>query len=180
MEIRRIVTFSEDVFIEGRRPVPNPLRKVAVAAVITNPAVGDKSGVNLEQFVSLGNQLGTILAEAGAAALGGSEHVASYGKACIVGVAGELEQGAILIHKEFGQTVRAVIGGGKAGIPSTKKVGAAGVSIDVPLCFRDNAGLATHFDSLQVSVPGAPAADEIIVVLAFTNAGRPHPWAGWN
>ena len=114
------------------------------------------------------------------AVLGGNENVASFGKGCIVGTSGELEQAAILIYKEFGQTVRDVIGGGKAGIPSTKKVGAPGVSIDVPLCFRENAGLATHFDSIQVTVPNAPAADEIVVVLGLANAGRPHPWEGWT
>ncbi len=180
MEIRRIITISEDVMVEGGRKVLSPLRKVALAAVITNPAVGEKSGKNLEQFVDMGKQLGTILAKEAMAVLGGSENVVSYGKACIVGINGELEQAAILIHKEFGQSVREVIGGGKAGIPSTKKVGAAGVSIDVPLCFRDNSGLATHFDSIQVSVPNAPTADEIVVVLGFTNAGRPHPWGGWK
>jgi hypothetical protein len=180
MEIRRIFTISENVLVEGRRKVPSPVRKVASAAVITNPAVGDKSGENLEQFVDMGRQLGTILAKEAMAVLGGGENVASFGKACIVGVNGELEQAAILIHKAFGQSVRDVIGGGKAGIPSTKKVGAAGVSIDVPLCFRDNAGLATHFDSMQVSIPGAPTADEIVVILGLTNAGRPHPWDGWK
>ncbi len=180
MEIRRIITISEDVMVEGGREVPHSLRKVAVAAVITNPAIGDQSSKNLEQFVDMGKQLGTILAEKAMAVLGGGTNVASFGKACIVGINGELEQAAILIHKEFGNSVREVIGGGKAGIPSTKKVGVAGISIDVPLCFRDNSGLATHFDSIQVSVPNAPSADEIVVVLGFTNGGRPHPWDGWS
>ncbi|MBK8021904.1 MAG: amino acid synthesis family protein [Chloroflexi bacterium] len=180
MEIRRIFTISEDIFAEGGRKLAVPVRKVAAAAIIANPATGDQSGVNLDQFVEMGNQLGTILANEAMGLLGGAEKVQSFGKACLVGINGELEQAAILIHKEFGRAVRNVIGGGKAGIPSTKKVGSAGASIDVPLCFRDDAGLATHFDSIQVSVPGAPTADEIVVILGFTNGGRPHPWTGWN
>ncbi len=180
MEIRRIITVVEDVIIEGGRKADKAVRRVASAAVITNPALGDKSAENLAQFAGMGYDLGEILAKEAVAVLGGGANVESYGKACLVGVGGELEQAAILIHKEFGKSVREVIGGGKAGIPSTKKIAAAGVSIDVPLSYRDNAGLATHFDSMEITVPGSPKADEIVVVLAFTNGGRPHPWEGWQ
>ena len=123
MEIRRIVTIVEDVKVEGGRECATSVRRVASAAVIKNPALGDQSNVNLEQFVELGYELGAILGKEAASFLGGGENVQSYGKACIVGVDGELEQGAILIHKKFGVSVRESIGGGKAGIPSTKKVG---------------------------------------------------------
>lgn len=179
MEIRRIVTIVEDVKVEGGREAKVPVRRVASIAVIKNPALGDHSNENLEQFAGMGYDLGAILGKEAANFLGGGENVESYGKGCIVGVDGELEQAAILIHKEFGVSVRESIGGGKAGIPSTKKVGSAGASIDVPLSFRDNSGLATHFDAMEVAVPGSPKADEIVVVLAFTNGGRPHPWSGW-
>jgi hypothetical protein len=180
MEILRLVTIVEEVYSEGGRKAERPIKKVAAAAVIKNPAIGDKSAVNLDQFSGMGRELGYVLAKAAMAQLGDGSKIESYGKSCIVGVGGELEQAAILIHKEFGASVREVIGGGKAGIPSTKKVAPAGVNIDVPLSFRDNSGLATHFDSMPVLVPGAPNADEILVVLAFTNGGRPHPWEGWK
>jgi hypothetical protein len=180
MEILRLVTIVEDVLVEGRRKAEKPVRRVAAAAVIKNPAVGDKSAENLGQFSGMGKELGYILAKAALAQIGDGSQVESYGKACIVGVAGELEQAAILIHKELGVSVREVIGGGKAGIPSTKKVAPAGVNIDVPLSFRDNSGLATHFDSMPVVIQGAPNADEIVVILVLTNGGRPHPWEGWK
>lgn len=179
MEILRIVSVVEDVLVEGGRAAASPTRRVASAAVIKNPAVGAESNQDLDQFVAMGYELGKILGTRAAELLGGGEHVESYGKACIVGADGELEQAAILIHKQFGVTVRECTGGGKAGIPSTKKVGSAGSSIDVPLSFKDDSGRATHFDSMEVSIPGAPKADEIVVVLAFTNGGRPHPWSGW-
>jgi hypothetical protein len=180
MEILRLVTIVEDVYVEGRRKVNKPVRRAVAAAVIKNPAIGDKSAENLGQFSGMGKELGYILAKAALGQIGDGSLVESYGKACIVGAAGELEQAAILIHKEFGVSVREVIGGGKAGIPSTKKVAQAGVNIDVPLSFRDNSGLATHFDSMPVAVPGAPNADEIVVILVLTNGGRPHPWEGWK
>ena len=104
----------------------------------------------------------------------------SFGKACIVGSLGEVEQGAMLIHKVLGVAVREIIGGGKAGIPGAQKVAPAGTSIDVPLSFRDDSGLATHWDTMPVMIPGAPNADEIVAIIALSNTGRPHPWAGWT
>lgn len=179
MEIRRIVTVIEDVIVEAGRVAEKRVRRVASAVVIKNPAIREASGQSLDQFSQMGYDLGELLAKEALSHMGSSEKIESYGKACIVGVDGELEQAAILIHKQFGKSVREVIGGGKAGIPSTKKVAGPGVSIDVPLSFRDNSGLGTHFDCIEVWVPGSPKADEIVVVLAFTNGGRPHPWSGW-
>jgi hypothetical protein len=176
MEIRRIVTIVEDVMVEGGRKVETPIRRVASAAVITNPAVGDKSAENLQEFLDMGVELGTILAKEAVALLGGGANVDSFGKACLVGTGGEIEQAAALLHGRYGMSVREVIGGGKAGIPSTKKVAGIGATIDVPLSYRDHSGVATHFDSMEVSVSGSPKNDEIVVILVLTNGGRPHPW----
>lgn len=179
MEIRRIVTVIEDVLFEGGRKADKAVRRVATAAVITNPSIGKNSSTNLQQYSGMGYELGEVLAKVALPYLNGAS-VQNYGKAAIVGVDGELEHAAILIHKEFGKSVREVIGGGKAGIPSTKKVAGPGTPIDVPVSFRDNSGLGTHFDCIEVKIPGSPKADEIVVVLAFTDGGRPHPWSGWS
>jgi hypothetical protein len=178
VDIRRVVTIIEDVVVEGGRKANKPTRRVASAVVIKNPTVGDKSHTSLDQYSKLGWDIGEYLAKEALPHLRGAS-VENYGKAAIVGVDGELEQGAILIHKQFGKAVREVIGGGKSGIPSTKKVGGPSAAIDVPLSFRDNSGLGTHFDCIEVSVPGSPKPDEIVVVLALTDGGRPHPWSGW-
>jgi hypothetical protein len=180
MEIIKLLTTIEDIFSEGGRKADKTIRRVAAAAVIKNPSTGDRSAENLDQFSGMGREIGYILAKAALAQFKGDVSVESYGKACIVGTGGELEQAAILIHKEFGAAVREVIGGGKAGIPSTKKVAPPGTAIDIPLSFRDNAGLATHFDCMSVAVPGAPTANEIVVILVLTDGGRPHPWEGWK
>ena len=171
MEIRRIVTVVEDVLFEGGRKAEKRVRRVAAAAVITNPSLGKNSSSNLQQYSGMGYELGEILAKEALPYLKGA-NVKNYGKAAIVGVDGELEHAAILIHKEFGKSVREAIGGGKAGIPSTKKVAGPGTPIDVPGSFRDNSGLGTHFDCIQVKGPGSPKA--------FTDGGRPHPWSGWS
>lgn len=180
VEIRRIVTVIEDVLVEGGRAAEKRVRRVASAVVFKNPATGAQSATQLDQFSRLGYELGELLAKEAMPHLGGGANVQNYGKGAIVGTDGELEQAAILIHKEFGKSVREVIGGGKSGIPSTKKVAGPGTSIDVPLSFRDNSGLGTHFDCIEVKIPGSPKADEIVVVLALTNGGRPHPWSGWG
>jgi hypothetical protein len=180
MQILRIMTIIEDVLEEGGRKVETPYRRVAAAAVIKNPATGAKSAEDQEQFFAIGKEIGYILTRAALAPLGEGKDVESFGKACIVGSEGEVEQGAMLIHKILGVAVREVIGGGKAGIPGSQKVAPAGTSIDVPLSFRDDAGRATHWDTMRVMVPGAPNGDEMVVIIALSNCGRPHPWAGWG
>jgi Amino acid synthesis len=70
------------------------------------------------------------------------------------------------------------VGGGKAIIPSAKKLGPAGTAIDVPLHYKDAAFVRTHFDAMEVRVPDAPKAGEIVVALVVTDGGRPHPRVG--
>src|SRR5207249_12001866 len=92
----------------------------------------------------------------------------SYGKAGIVGTAGELEHVAAIIHPKFGNPLRDAVGGGKAIIPSAKKRGGPGASIDVPLHYKDAAFVRSHFDAMEVRIPDAPAADELVVAVVVT------------
>jgi len=175
MEIRKIVTFMEDTMIEGGRPVEPPVRKVAVAAVLKNPYSGQYQE-DLSSMIEEGGRLGGLLAERALAALG--RPVENFGKGGIVGIDGELEHVAALIHPKFGEPVRKAVGGGKAIIPSAKKRGGPGTSIDVPLHFKDAAFVRSHFDSIEVCVPDAPAPNEILIALAFASGGRPHARIG--
>ena len=102
----------------------------------------------------------------------------SYGKAAIVGEAGELEHAAALLHPKLGAPLRAALGGGKAIIPSAKKAGGPGCAIDVPLHYKDAAFVRTHYDALEVRVPDAPRAGEIVLAIVITDGGRPHPRVG--
>ena len=101
--------------------------------------------------------------------------VVSYGKAAIVGTAGEIEHGAACMHPKLGKPMRAAIGGGEALIPSNVKVGAPGVSIDVPLGHKDDAWSLDHCDTMTVSVPDAPRPDEMVIIIAVADGGRPFP-----
>ncbi len=176
MEIRKTVTFVEDIYYEGGKKVARPIRKVAAVAVIKNPFAGAFQE-DLSLLVKTGEELGKILGEMAVAALQGRKPE-SYGKAAIVGERGELEHAAAILHPTLGTPFRAAVSGGKAIIPSAKKAGAMGASIDIPLHYKDAAFVRSHFDGLTVSVSDSPRADEILVAIAVTDGGRPHPRVG--
>lgn len=171
MDIRKMVTVVEDVFADGARKADRPVRRVAAMAVIKNPFAGIYEE-DLTTLIDLGEELGKVLGERAVAALEGRPPE-SYGKAAIVGEKGECEHAAAILHPKLGTPLRAAVGGGKAIIPSVKKIGRMGDEIDVPLHFKDAAFVRSHFDGMTVAVNDAPKADEILVVVAVTDGGRP-------
>jgi hypothetical protein len=175
-KIRKIVTTVEEIRYEGFSGLEKPIRRVAVSAVIQNPFAG-KYQEDLSELTEIGEWLGDYLSKEAAKILGAGK-VNSYGKGAIIGLAGELEHGAAILHPKLGKPMRDAIGGGKAIIPSAKKAGAAGTSLDVPLHYKDAAFVRTHYDAMEVRIPDAPKCDEIVVSLAFTDGGRPHPRIG--
>jgi len=170
--IRKILTIIEEQRIEGGADVSPPLVKVAAVAVIENPLTG-KAGADLASLIETGGELGTLLAERILAVLPKSD-VQSWGKAAIVGAGGELEHAAALIHPTFGKGPRVLLGRGRAVIPSSKKLGGEGCSIDVPLVYTEALRVVSHYDSMEVRVHDAPRPGEILVALVMTNGGRPH------
>lgn len=175
MEVRKIVTIVEEIYADGEKRVEKPIKKVAAIAVIKNPFAG-KFVEDLTPLIDYSEQIGKVLAEKAVAAL--SDEVESYGKAAIVGEKGELEHAAALLHPKLGGPLREAVGGGKALIPSAKKIGGMGCSIDIPLHYKDAAFVRSHFDAMTVSVADAPKSDEILLAVAVTNGGRPHPRVG--
>ncbi len=171
--IRKIVTLVEETRTEMGRAVEPPTRRAAAIAVIANPFAG-RYVEDLSDLVAIGEEIGALLTETAVAALGidGSQ-VQSYGKAAAVGEDGELEHAAAILHPKFGAPVRAALGGGAALIPSSKKRGGPGVTLDIPLGHKDAAFVRSHFDGMEVRVADAPRADEIVVAVAVTDSGRP-------
>lgn len=178
MEVRKYITIVEETAIEGGKKVDPPTRKAAAIAIIKNPFAG-KYVEKLDELIDVGDALGGILGKKAVEALGiQSKNAESYGKAAIVGVDGELEHAAAILHPKLGTPLREAVAGGKAIIPSAKKLGAPGTEIDVPLHFKDAAFVRSHFDAMAVRVPDAPRSDEIVVVVVVTDSGRPHPRIG--
>jgi hypothetical protein len=176
--IRKIVTVVEETRQELGRAIEPPVRRAAALAVIANPFAG-RYVEDLSELIDIGEELGALLSARAVAALGiPGEKVESYGKAAAVGENGELEHAAAILHPKLGGPVRKTLGKGAALIPSSKKRGGPGVALDVPLGHKDAAYVRSHFDGMEVRVNDAPRADEILVAVAVTDAGRPLPRVG--
>jgi hypothetical protein len=155
------------------RAVDPPTRKALAIAVIENPCAG-RYAENLDELVAIGEELGALLGQKCVQALGiapGQAH--SYGKAAIVGEAGELEHAAAILHPKLGAPLRKAVEKGAALVPSSKKRGGLGTAIDVPLCHKDAAFVRSHFDAMEARVSDAPRANEIVVAIVVTDSGRP-------
>jgi hypothetical protein len=142
-------------------------------AVIANPCAG-RYVQHLEELIVIGEELGGVLGEKCVAALGiRADQAESYGKAAIVGEAGELEHAAAILHPKMGAGLRRAVDKGAALVPSAKKQGGLGTAIDVPLGHKDAAYVRSHFDAIEARVSDAPRANEIVVAVAVTDSGRP-------
>lgn len=172
-EIRKTHTIIEETWAEGQKKLDKPTRKAAALAVFKNPYAGVYQE-DLSLLYDWSEELGEMLTKKAVAALGiEPSAVHSYGKAAIAGEHGELEHCAALMHPKLGKPIRNNVGGGKAIIPSSKKTGCPGVAIDVPLHFKNAAFVRSHFDSMEVRVPDAPRANELVLAVVVTDSGRP-------
>lgn len=175
MDIRKTVVIKETIESDGVGRSCAPITRVVAAAVVRNPFAG-RFVEDLSPLFDLGGQLGERLMGDAVGLLPGPP--VSYGKGAIVGIAGDLEHGGAMIHPKLGKPMRAAVGGGKALIPSNAKVAAAGTSIDLPLGHKDEAWSFDHFDTITVMLSDAPRPDEIVLLMAVADGGRPHPRVG--
>ncbi len=177
VEVRKQASWVEEIRHEGGPAAAVPLLRGAAAAVIRNPYAGRYEPDILPMMEAL-KPLGLAMAERLIAALGGDPaRIEGYGKGAIVGEAGEIEHGA-LWHAPGGYAMREALGGAKAIVPSTKKVGRPGARLDVPITHINASYVRSHFDAIEVGLADAPRADEIVVILAMTTGGRVHARVG--
>ena len=176
--IRKLIVQVDETRVEMGRPVDPPVRKALAMAVIENPCAG-RYVENLDELVAIGEELGGLLGAKCVEALGIAPGAAqSYGKAAIVGEAGELEHAAAILHPKLGAPLRKAVEKGAALVPSAKKRGGLGTAIDVPLGHKDAAFVRSHFDAMEARVSDAPRAHEIVVAVVVTDSGRPLPRIG--
>ena len=177
-KIRKIIVQTDEVRVEMGRDVQPPVRKALAIAVIENPCAG-RYVENLDELIAIGEELGGLLGARCVQALGIEPGQAqSYGKAAIVGEAGELEHAAAILHPKLGAPLRVAVEKGAALVPSSKKMGGLGTAIDVPLGHKDAAYVRSHFDAMEARVADAPRAHEIVVAVVVTDSGRPLPRVG--
>jgi Amino acid synthesis len=172
-KIRKLLVTVEETRMEMGQALAQPTRRALAMAVIANPYAG-RFSENLDDLIAIGEELGELLGQKCVAALGIEPGRAeSYGKAAVVGEAGELEHAAAILHPKLGAPLRVAVEKGAALVPSAKKMGGMGCAIDVPLGHKDAAFVRSHFDAIEARVSDAPRANEIVVIVAVTANGRP-------
>ena len=177
VQVRKKLTEVEEIFHEGGPAAAKPLRRAAALAVIKNPFAGSYVE-KIEGYMEDLKPLGLEMAKSLVSALGGDpKSIEGYGKGAIVGSAGELEHGA-LWHVPGGYAMREVLGGAKAIVSSTKKVGGPGTRLDVPITHINASYVRSHFDAMEVGLADAPRADEILLALVMTTGARVHARVG--
>ncbi len=175
--IRKISVVMEEIRHDGGTPPEKPRLRGAAMALVRNPFAGSYVE-DLQPAMEELKPLGRELTERLIAAFGrDAEFIDSYGKGAIVGMAGEIEHGA-LWHVPGGYAMRERLSSTKAIVPSAMKVGAFGASLDVPLGHTNAAYVRSHFDAITVSAPDGPRPDEILFVLAMATGGRIHSRMG--
>jgi amino acid synthesis protein len=175
--IRKTLISVEEIFHEGGPVAKQPLRRAIALAVIRNPFAG-RYEPEIQGFMDDLKPLGLKMARDLIGALGGDpKRVEGYGKGAIVGPGGEIEHGA-LWHVPGGYAMREALGGAKAIVSSTKKVGGPGTRLDVPVTHINASYVRSHFDAVEVGLTDAPRADEIVLALVMTTGARVHARVG--
>ena len=174
LEIRKFVTYSENVHIEGFKKTDKPLHIFAVAAVITNPWAGkfvEDLKPEIQAFAPLlGEQLTAKILKLS----GGPDQIEAYGKAAVVGTEGEIEHASALTHTlRFGNFYRNAVEA-KSYLVFTNTRSPANGPIMIPLMHKHDPGQRSHYHTIQFSISDAPSANEIVIALGGANGGRPH------
>ena len=174
-ELRKVVTYDEDVHSEGGRTADPLLRMIGVAAVVANPWAGRGYVEDLSPDIQrMAPVLGRLLTDRLIALAGSGEAIQAYGKACIAGTQCEIEHASALIHTlQFGNFYRHAVGA-KSYLGFTNIRGPANTQVQVPLMDKHDTGRRSHYLTVQFSICDAPAADELVVALGASTGGRPH------
>jgi hypothetical protein len=177
--LRKMVVYRELVVTEAGAAPARPARQASAAAVVANPWVGTGPMHDLSDDVArMAPVLARLLTDRLTAALGGVDAVEAFGKAAIVGSAGEIEHGGALIHTPyFGNLMREFLDG-ESIICFADTRAQAGEALVVPLWHKSQAATRSHYQTVTVRVSDAPRADEIVIVAAASTGPRPHPRIG--
>lgn len=148
---------------------------MAAIAVLKNPWAGRGFVDDLKPEIrEISPQIGSMLADMVVGAAGSGEAIEAYGKCAIVGMGGEIEHASALIHHVlFGNQYRKRVGARSyLGFNNTRS--GPGAPILIPLMDKNDSGRRSHYLTIQLAIPDAPADDEIIIALGGSIGGRPH------
>lgn len=178
IDIRKRMAIRETVYHDGGPGQAQPLLKGASLAVVQNPFAGAfAEGAALRAWMEALRPLAADMAEELAASLGGAGRVETFGKGAIVGAMGEIEHAAIW-HAPGGAAARDALGGAKAQVPSSKKIGGVGAQLDIPLHNVRASMVRSHYDVMPVAVPDGPKPAEIVFAIVMSTGPRIHARLG--
>ncbi|EQB13181.1 MAG: amino acid synthesis family protein [Novosphingobium lindaniclasticum] len=179
LKIRKLVSYVEEVRIEGGKDAERPVTTVLVAAVVKNPWAGRDFVEDLQPEIrAYASDLGALIVEKLTTTIGGADKIEAYGKAAVVGGAGEIEHASAMIHTlRFGNHFREAVNA-KSYLSFTNKRGGQNTSIQVPMMHKDDEGQRSHYITAEFAISDAPLDDEIVIVLGAADGGRVHPRIG--
>ncbi len=173
--IRKVISQSEEILIEGGKAADPPLYMHAVAAVIANPWAGQGFVDDLRPVIlDVAPRLGEVIVPRLVALAGGGEEVEAYGKASMVGLNGEVEHGSAIIHTlRFGNVFRDAVGG-TSYLSFTNTRGGPAATVSIPMMHKSDPGFRSHYLTAEMTINDAPGPDEIVIALGVSVGGRPH------
>ena len=174
-ELRKIVTFDEDIYSEGGKEANPILRIIGVAAVLSNPWKGQGFVEDLQPEIKrIAPVMGKALTDRLISMVGSGEKIEAYGKAALAGTSCEIEHASAIIHTlQFGNFYREAVGA-KSYLGFTNTRGPANTQIQIPLMDKHDTGRRSHYLTVQFSIYDAPDVDEIVCALGAATSGRPH------
>ena len=174
-ELRKIVTFDEDIYSEGGKEADPILRIIGVAAVLSNPWKGQGFVEDLQPEIKrIAPVMGKALTDRLISMVGSGEKIEAYGKAALAGTSCEIEHASAIIHTlQFGNFYREAVGA-KSYLGFTNTRGPANTQIQIPLMDKHDTGRRSHSLTVQFSIYDAPDVDEIVCALGAATSGRPH------
>ncbi|WP_175639399.1 amino acid synthesis family protein [Metabacillus schmidteae] len=179
VEIRKVYTAIEETRVEGGRSLEEPIKMVATMAVIKNPWANRGFVEDLKPEIDeYAPQIGELLVSELFKQIGSADDVEAFGKAAVVGVDGEIEHASAFIHTlKFGNKFRDAVKG-KSFLSFTNTRGGAGSKVVIPMIHKNDDAERSHYITFEANIPDAPRADEIVVAIAISTGGRPHPRTG--
>ena len=174
-ELRKIVTFDEDIYSEGGKEADPILRIIGVAAVLSNPWKGRGFVEDLQPEIKrIAPVMGKTLTDRLISMVGSGEKIEAYGKAALAGTSCEIEHASAIIHTlQFGNFYREAVAA-KSYLGFTNTRGPANTQIQIPLMDKHDTGRRSHYLTVQFSIYDAPDVDEIVCALGAATSGRPH------
>ena len=179
LEVRKTLLHVEKTLIEGNKKAATPLILIASVAVIKNPWIDLQSEAMFVDdlkpgIIDVAPELGEMLTAMIIKEAGSGESVEGYGKSAVVGLKGEIEHASAIIHTlRFGNFYREAVGA-KSYLSFCNTRGGANAPVMIPLMDKNDAGRRSHYLTIQLAIPDAPADDEIVIALGASIGGRPH------